>query len=258
MERQGTFEARYFAEGRFRLAYKGRWTAPPHAAGKFCVVKKFKETYTWKPTDWDETVKINERAKELASEFNDAVSTNKPITFTDVHVMKVTGRSDLHSAPRPNEYVTCEDFIPGTFNKWCNNYGYISTESATQPAFMHWSWYHTDGEEMIADLQGVRNPDSFTLTDPAIISLSESYGATDVGVEGMAMFFLHHKCSSYCRDLPAPTLAHFHRIIPQPYLEAAKTQLARVYNSTTYRMELKFPQDIRGRVAQRFREIARN
>ena len=172
-------------------------------------MKKFKETYIWKPTDWDETVKINERAKELAAEFNDAVSTNKAITFTDVHVMKVTGRSDLHSAPRPNEYVTCEDFIPGTFNKWCNNYGYISTESATQPAFMHWSWYHTDGEEMIADLQGVRNPDSFTLTDPAIISLSESYGATDVGVEGMAMFFLHHKCSSYCRDLPAPTLAHF-------------------------------------------------
>jgi hypothetical protein len=256
--RRGTFESESFAEGRFRRAYRGKWTAPPYAAGRTCVVKEFKETYTWKPTDWDETVKINDRAKELAAEFNDAVTTTKPISFTDVHVMKVVSTSDPYSTPRLHEYVTCEDFIPGTFNKWCNNYGFISTESSSLPAFMHWSWYYTGGEEMVADLQGVRNPNSFKLTDPVIISLKESYGATDMGVEGMAMFFLNHKCNSFCQDLPAPTLAHFRRIVPQQYLEAAKTLMGQVYNSTTFRVELKFPQDIRGRVATRFREIATN
>ena len=257
-DRQATFESKSFAEGRFRRAYRGKWTAPPYAAGHTCVVKEFKETYTWKPTDWDETVKINDRAKELAAGFNDAVATTKPISFTDVHVMKVVSTSDPYKTPRLHEYVTCEDFIPGTFNKWCNNYGYISTESLSLPAFMHWSWNYTGGEEMVADLQGVRNPHSFKLTDPVIISLEEGYGATDMGVEGMAMFFLNHKCNSICTDLPAPTLAHFRRVIPQPYLEAAKTLMAQVYNSTTFRMELKFPRDIRGRVAARFREIATN
>ena len=61
--RQATFERQSFAEGRFRRAYRGKWTAPLYDAGRTCVVKEFKETYTWKPTDWDETVKINERAK---------------------------------------------------------------------------------------------------------------------------------------------------------------------------------------------------
>ena len=252
-DRQAKFDYTKPMSGRFRNAFRGVWTAPPRDAGRACVVKEFKGTFVWKPSGWDETLKINERAKELAAGFNHEVHTNKPISFTDVYVLKVV--SGPHARPK---YVTCEDFIPGQFNKWCNNYGFISTESSSLPAFMHWSWYHTGGEEMVTDLQGVRNPNSFKLTDPAMISLSQNYGATDTGVEGMAMFFLHHKCNSFCNDLPAPTLAHFRRIIPQQYLEAAKTQLAKLYNSTTYRMELKFPRDIQGRVAARFREIASN
>ena len=202
-------------------------------------------------------MKINKRTKELAEEFNDEISTNKPITYTDVHVMRVVSSNDPNSTPRLNEYVTCEDYIPGSFNKWCNNYGYISGESTNLPAFMHWSWWSTDSEEMVADLQGVRSPDSYMLTDPAILSLSGSYGATDMGVEGMAMFFLMHKCNSFCSNLPKPTLAHFHRVIPQQYLQAATTLLAQVQSSTTYTFELKFPQSIKGRVAAKFREIAK-
>ena len=255
--RSATFNPTSFAEGRFRRAYKGVWTAPVWDAGRNCVVKELKESYTWKATDWDGTKKTNERAKELAEEFNDDAGTDKPISYTDVHVLRVVCRSDPNATPRLNEYVTCEDYIPGFFKKWCNNYGYISDESSSLPAFMHWSWWYTDSEEMIADLQGVRNHNSYMLTDPAILSLSGSYGATDMGVEGMAMFFLMHKCNRFCSDLPKPTLAQFHRVIPDHYLQAAKTLLAQVQSSTTYKVELKFPQAIRGRVAERFREIAR-
>lgn len=255
---EATFNPTSFAEGRFRRAYRGTWTAPPGIAGRACVVKELKESYSWKATDWDETVKINERAQQMASAFNAEIHTSRPITYTDVHVMKVTQRSDPNKTPRLNEYVTCEDYIAGAFTKWCNNYGYIGSGSSSLPSFMHWSWWYTDGEEMVADLQGVRRDDAYLLTDPVVMSLSGSYGATDTGVEGMAMFFLHHTtCNSFCSNLPKPTLAHFHRIIPPQYLQAAQTLLAQVGGSTTYKVELKFPQEIKSRVIARFREIAR-
>lgn len=247
-----------FAEGRFRRAYRGTWTAPPEIAGRACVVKELKSNYTWKATDWDETVKINKKAQEMATAFNSLTNTSRPITYSDVHVMQVTGGAQLDRPPKLNEYVTCEDYIPGNFTKWCNNYGYIGTGSSSLPAFMHWSWWYTDGEEMVADLQGVQRGDAYLLTDPVIMSLSQTYGATDTGVEGMAMFFLHHTtCNSFCSNLPKPTPAHFHRIIPPQYLQAAQTLLAQVGGSTTYKVELKFPQSIRSRVIARFREIAR-
>ena len=255
--REATFKPTSFAEGRFRRAYKGTWTAPAWDAGRACVVKELKSDYTWKPTDWDETLKITEKAKELAKPFNAEVHTNRPITYTDVHVLKVVSRSDPDETPKLNEWVTCEDYIPGEFTKWCSNYGYIGSGSSSLPSFMHWSWWHTGGEEMVADLQGVRTDDSYLLTDPVIMSLSGSYGATDTGVEGMAMFFLRHTCNSFCSHLPKPSLSHFKRVIPQQYLEAAKTMLAQLQGSTTYKVELKFPQEIRARVAARFREIAK-
>ena len=41
------FESDPFAEGRFRYAYKGTWVQPVSRAGEKCVVKKFKDIYTW-------------------------------------------------------------------------------------------------------------------------------------------------------------------------------------------------------------------
>ena len=60
-----TFKGVSFAEGRFRTAYMGTWTAPPSKSGKKCVVKEEKDSYTWKSTDWDTTVKIQKKAIEL-------------------------------------------------------------------------------------------------------------------------------------------------------------------------------------------------
>ena len=256
-DRSATFSSTSFAEGRFRRAYIGVWTAPFLDRGRACVVKELKESYTWKPTDWKETLEINKRAKNLSDTFSSWIS-GMSISYTDVHVMQVVSTCDPNTTPKLNEYVTCEDYIPGQFNKWCNNYGYISSDSSILPAFMHWSWIYTRGEEMISDLQGVKSASSYTLTDAAMLSLSGKYGTTDTGVEGMAMFFLEHNCNSLCQGLSKPTLAHFHRIIPQQYLMAAQTLLAQVQSSTTYSFELKFPQAIRGRVEAKFREIACN
>ena len=116
--------------------------------------------------------------------------------------------------------------MEGEFFKWCNNYGYVSNEArgvdCILPAFMHWTWVQNQGQEMIADIQGVRIPGGgYKLTDPAIMSTTNKYGSTDTGVEGMAMFFLIHKCSNHCSGLPnEPTLAQFVGKIPEEIQEA--------------------------------------
>ena len=80
-QKRATFESQKFAEGRFRNAYKGTWTNPQERRGRKCVVKEKKDTYTWNPTDWDTSLKIQKKAQELADSFN-LSSHSYQISFT--------------------------------------------------------------------------------------------------------------------------------------------------------------------------------
>ena len=136
-----------------------------------------------------------------------------------------------------------EDYLPGNFTKWCKNNGYISSASELMPAFMHWSWVHSRGEVMIADLQGVLSGSTYRLTDLALLSNTTEgvkYGCTDTGVEGMAMFFLRHTCNQYCWGLPRPTVAD---VVGHGSLRAI--QLQSIVPSTAYTQELKLPAHIK-------------
>ncbi|XP_064395744.1 alpha-protein kinase vwkA-like [Halichondria panicea] len=258
------FEPQHFAEGRFRYAYKGHYTAPPHKAGKPCVVKKMKESYTWKHTDWSETLQILETSKQLAVGFNKYSETKYPVKFVDVEVSPVTQIRDK-TAYKLQEYLTVEDYIPGDYMKWCNNYGFIDTRDVLMPAFAHWSWAHTKGEKMIADLQGVRNDTgyippyvlpsgSYILTDPCLLSntYGGKYGSTDTGIEGIAMFFLNHTCTDFCINLRKPSLAN----IPKHMLDKALGIKSSIGTSTAYSHEITFPKDIRNTLITLFKRIA--
>ena len=85
-----------------------------------CVVKEQKDSYTWKATDWDMTVEIQQEAQKMAEEFNKFSGTDHPIQYTDVVVHQVTKST---GRPKLNEYVVVEDYIPGSYKKWINNYG---------------------------------------------------------------------------------------------------------------------------------------
>lgn len=254
-----SFESTHFAQGRFRLAYKGVCTEPPSKRGKQVVVKKAKGTCTWNPSDWDTTKKIHEKAAELAQGFNQfskSKCNNYPIRFTEITVIQVISQPCPTSAAKLNEWVTAEDFIEGEFKKWCSNYGYISTESQSMPAFMHWSWVYTRGELMVADLQGVLKPDGFFLTDPVIMSLSYSYGQTDTGAEGMIMFFYNHKCNELCQQLPKPEISDFLLSVPYHQLVDCTRKLAQLQAATTYTSDLSFNPYIRQVVASVLRRVA--
>ena len=254
-----TFNSKSFAEGRFRKAYMGTYTSPWEKAGQKCVVKELKESYTWKASDWDTTIEIHKESQALAENFNQYSKSDHPISFTEISVYIVTS-SQSNSTPKLNEYVIVEDYIPGVFKKWCNNYGYISDEvssASTMPAFAHWSWWYTNGEKMIADLQGVRSDNAYTLTDPVLMSGSVNgrrYGCTDTGVEGIAMFFLNHKCNSFCSNLPRPTLASLG--LPQWQIQSVTQQLQQIMDATAYSHELKLPYDIRSRLVEPLKAIA--
>jgi hypothetical protein len=260
MSTAGEFNPKSFAEGRFRRAYMGTYTSPREKAGQKCVVKELKKSYTWKATDWDSTKEIHEESQKLAGGFNKYSRTNYPINFTDISIPKITTQRSPNATPKLNEYVIVEDYIPGEFKKWLNNYGYVSDEvsfALSMPAFAHWSWWYTNGEKMIADLQGVRGDMNYTLTDPVLMSGSADggrYGCTDMGVEGIILFFYNHKCNSLCDNLPRPTPASLG--ISQWQWQMLNQQLQQIMDATAYSHEKKLPYDVRARLVQPLRAIA--
>ena len=257
-----TFEPKHFAEGRFRRAYMGTWTIPAWKRGQRCVVKELKDDCKWKPSDWDTTKLVQEEAQEMAKGFNDYYQTNYPIKFTEMDVMQVLSRTDPEATPRVGESVIVEEYIEGNFKKWCNNYGFISEEAErtaiSMPAFMHWSWWKNDGQMMIADLQGVKQKDGYLLTDPVILSDSgnNQYGCTDMGVEGMAMFFTKHRCNSFCENLPAPKFEDFVGQIPAQTLRLCRTAIPCTQNCTAFVSELKLTGPVKAAVLRTFRNVA--
>ena len=247
----GVFGSVPFTKGRFRLAYRGKYTAPPSKVGGEFVIKKNKESFAWESTDWDKTIQIYKLSQTLAVSFNQFCN-GTSIRYVDVFVWQVYS-AGLQIGPRLNEYVLVEDYIPGEFTKWCNNLGYISPSSELMPAFMHWSWVNSGGQYMIADLQGVRINSQFILTDPAIMSNTVGggqYGCTDTGIEGIAMFFRRHSCNKFCNGLPRPTIQD---VLSTPN---AQLQFASLGTSTAYSHELKIPRDLKEKMIAVFPTIA--
>ena len=112
---------------------------------------------------------------------------------------------------------------------------------------------------MVADLQGIRDSNGYTLTDPVILSLSGEYGATDMGVEGMAIFFYLHKCNSFCENFPRPDQNSIKSQIPNAQLQSCirmtrTVQLQQL--ATTYSRELRLSVQIRVQLVTTFRAIA--
>ncbi|XP_011409522.1 PREDICTED: alpha-protein kinase vwkA-like [Amphimedon queenslandica] len=240
-------EAEPFAEGRFRYAFKGRYTEHPTKCGQSIVVKKFKDNYIWELKGWDSTLKIYSKAQEYALGFG------RGLEFTTCETGIVT-KVGTSTKVKVNEYTVLEDYLEGKYIKWCNNYGYVSTEARgvdqILTAFMHWSWIRSKGEEMVTDIQGVKNGNCYKLTDPAMLSINREYGVTDTGIEGMAMFFLIHQCSGPCKGLPKPTLAQFVGKISDAMMQQLSAR------GTAYTHETKFPEAVRTALIPVFAGIA--
>ena len=239
------FKAESFAQGGSRQAHMGTYTAPSSKQGKQCVVKK---NISGEPIDCS-FKRLQDECKKLAEKFNSRhndILHSKTIKFVDVICMTVN----------VNECVLVEDYISGKFEKFSDNCGYISSKDDLMAAFMHWSWVHTKGEMMIADLQGVRNDQTYQLTDPAMLSNTTGgkYGCTDTGVKGIAMFFLNHTCNQFCKGLNKPTIED---VLGEGKRAAvAHPLIKKIRTSAAYRREWKFIPYIMQKMISIFPQVA--
>ena len=136
----------------------------------------------------------------------------------------------VSSSDRKESYVLVEQMLPGKWEKFMGNNGFVSedkqsranqltvdlndgTATATDVlhAFSHWTYFHTNQKLLVCDLQGVLYEEgkfpAFRLTDPAIHSRNKGafkFGKTDCGMKGIRNFSRTHKCNAICRGLGLP------------------------------------------------------
>ena len=73
---------------------------------------------------------------------------------------------------------------------------------------------------MVVDLQGVERPNEFVLTDPCINCKAPLFGSTNMGEEGIKLFFQTHKCNSVCKTMGLKEITFIMRTISKlnPYM----------------------------------------
>ena len=109
----------------------------------------------------------------------------------------------LNGAFKGSKYLMCEPFLEGAFIKYNNNIGWVlpNKEEAAMnsivQSFSHFSFLESKGKLVVVDIQGVGN----TMTDPAVQSLEEVFGTTDLGRYGIYKFLKSHRCNKYCEML---------------------------------------------------------
>ena len=90
------------------------------------------------------------------------------------------------------EPVIIEEKIHGHFEKFNSNSGW-SSGHVLPDALSDWSWVHTNGQQLLCDLQGHRSElGDYIFTDPALLSPHGVFGCTDLGAEGISAWFQHH------------------------------------------------------------------
>jgi hypothetical protein len=217
--------------GASRLAYRCRVTDgcyKGYTEGSYCIYKVVKPDSIYDgllDEVSDRDVDMQLRAKDLAIEFNAAARPTKngepcEITIRDAklgsfddgrYLSDDTG-SSFH-VPAGQAFLL-EREIRGSFEKFSSNSGWQSGDDPIIEAFSHWSWCHTEGNQLVCDCHGHRgNGPSrralphlghdyyYLLTDPAICSVDRAFGESDIGQRGIDAFFANHVCNEWCEKL---------------------------------------------------------
>jgi len=188
-----------FAKGYMRAAYYAQ-----QQDGKTAIVKEsmyINKSYLTKARyEW--TLQCHRVAKYLALQFNRVKPTGCPsVNFCNACIIQFMARPG-------QPYMVMEDRIPGEFEKFSNNSGYVApsptklgTPHEAVQAFSHWTNCVTRNCLLVVDCQGGYDPkaESFMLTDPAIHCRDLSrFGETNIGTNGLNRFFATHQCNKYC------------------------------------------------------------
>lgn len=175
-----------FQKGSCRMAFR-MWDT----AGKPFVVKTHLGSSPPGPEVYFADAAMQAMCQYFAICYNKR-SPPKPVRFVTAYI--------LRCLQRPGQPVmACERFLEGSYVKYNNNAGYISPDDRNTPqAFSHFTHVFSKGKAMVVDIQGTEMD---VYTDPQVHSPDFRYGAGDLGLDGIRLFFASHKCSSICVGL---------------------------------------------------------
>lgn len=106
---------------------------------------------------------------------------------------------------KENEWLSIEPFLKGKYEKFVSNTNVTDFFIGKAiPTFMHWNWVYSRGEKVVSDIQGIEKDGYYHLTDPAVQSINQEYGTTDLGPYGILVFLAKHRHNEYCKNLPWP------------------------------------------------------
>jgi hypothetical protein len=193
-------DCEHLASGSCRAAYLGRDTK----TNQPIVIKQFiAERINSRQLDryWSEDIEASRVAQKFSHQYNEYMNTSKPIYFVVPIVHHCF--QNIGQPFKPSERVLIEPYLGDSYEKFNTNHGMV-IESATQglsmPTLSHFSYHISGGQYLLCDLQGVKKQDRYILTDPVICSLTEQFGITDLGEDGIRSFFASHKCTPLCEN----------------------------------------------------------
>lgn len=187
-----------FGRGTFRFVAMGEYVAGPRA-GHPCVGKFFQDGSIYEESYFENDMKVTQRAIQLVALWNqeeiilDMVHVNHPEVWT----FHKNSNEDWRDTK-----LLIEPYIKN-FQKFNSNSGWYDSTfdwGQAMQALSHFSYHISGGQLLLCDLQGGVTPQGLILTDPAIMSTDiGAYGPTDLGPDGIDMFFRHHQCNEFCR-----------------------------------------------------------
>ena len=187
-----------FAEGNLRFARKGKLQLGDGSPWVDVVLKDYKR----KKDDANKEAYLRDMesvtiACALAKAFNEKMAppAASRLRYVESPVLCVKGsvkwdgsasKGDKAAAEERCFFV--EEVLHGAFTKFSNNLGFWNPDTLDEwlLRFSLWTLEATSGHMMVVDLQGVRGPDGYVLTDPVILCKDEMrFGSTNMGVEAM-------------------------------------------------------------------------
>ena len=139
------------------------------------------------------------RSNCLAKDFNRAVPNQaNRIAFNPVAVMKHNGK-----------YHGVECYLYGHYKKWNNNGLWpdiLLSVDDIPSCFSHFSYQHTQGREMVTDIQGIdasRGSLRHIFTDPQMhtVPYCKTFGIGNISSRGMQNFLSTHICGHTCHSM---------------------------------------------------------
>ena len=214
------FEKSVFKQGTFRWCFKGTIkningksvTIRDFPSGQ-CVVKVYKELNYME--DYYIDMICSHYAYEQAILFNKYIRINNKLNFIlpyagSIHALagfKLFGLFKVSTSEEAKLYlkkdmsVAIEPFLYGEYIKFSSNTGYENPDfNAYIPAFSHFTWICSKGKRVILDVQGVFENGQYYLTDPAVQSLDNVFGNSDLGAMGLIKFLLCHRHNNICKN----------------------------------------------------------